>query len=209
MIERRYTAQHGVQLKTRADGKPMIAGYAAVFFNASDPGTSFRLWSDAEERILPGAFDRAIKEDDVRGLFNHDASQLLGRTTAKTLRLSVDEKGLMYEIDAPDTQAGRDVIELLSRGDVTASSFGFVPLDTTYREEVRDGKTIYIIERNAVQLWDVSPVTFPAYASTSAGVRSEAGSEAARKELDAWKAGRKRAARDPILARARAVEIAG
>lgn len=201
-IERRYTQTGGVRVESRADGKSVISGYAAVFYDENDAGTEFRLWDDIVERIKPGAFDRAIREDDVRGLFNHDPNQVLGRNRAGTLRLSVDDKGLRYEIDAPDTATARELIELIRRGDITGSSFGFVPDVTTFREE---GK-ITIVERESVQLWDVSPVTFPAYASTSAGLRAidPAG---IRSEVSAWRNSVDRSPRDPILARARAVEL--
>lgn len=163
-----------VGVEKRADGAPVIVGYASVFYSPGDPGTAYRMWDDIEERIMPGAFDRALKEgDDVRGLFNHDASQVLGRTKSGTVRLSVDAKGLRYEIEPPDTQAGRDVVKLIERGDVSASSFGFIPEVTTYREEKREGESssLYVIERNAVRLFDVSPVTFPAYEGTEAATR--------------------------------------
>jgi HK97 family phage prohead protease len=168
-VERRYTrpAQR-VAVETREGGKRAIVGYAAVFYDASDPGTEYRLWDDVVERIMPGAFDRAAREDDVRGLFNHNDSLMLGRTTAGTMRLSVDRRGLRYEIDPPDTTSARDLLQLLDRGDVTGSSFAFLPNDTSYREV--DG--VYVIERNTVTLYDVGPVSFPAYTATEAAARS-------------------------------------
>jgi HK97 family phage prohead protease len=205
-LERRYTrpAQR-VAVETREGGKRTITGYAAVFYDASDPGTAYRLWDDVEERILPGAFDRAVREDDVRGLFNHEDSQLLGRTLSGTMRLSVDKRGLRYEIDAPDTQCARDLLQLLDRGDVTGSSFAFMPDDTSYRET--DG--VYIIERRAVRLFDVGPVAFPAYTATEAAARSVTADHAEhlRREAQARRVpnGDPVPSRVIVLARARAV----
>jgi HK97 family phage prohead protease len=143
------------------------------------------------ERIRPGAFDRAIREDDVRGLFNHDPNHVLGRSGPGTLRLSVDSKGLRYEIDPPDTQTGRDVVAMLARGDVSGSSFSFAPTRTTWEEE-RDakGNVTYVRYLEEIAMFDVGPVTFPAYTSASSGVRDSAGedSEGVRAELEAWKA---------------------
>jgi HK97 family phage prohead protease len=210
-IERRYTAARSrVGIQKRADGAPVIAGYAAVFYRADDPGTEYRLWDDVYERIKPGAFDAAIGRDDVRGLFNHDPSEILGRSTAGTLRLSVDDTGLRYEIDPPDW-AGK-YVESIGRGDITGSSFGFVPETTAYRDEKRDGRDVIVIEREAVSLFDVSPVTFPAYESTSAGLRSAGPVDSARAEVEAWRRrtaeGRARIARDAVEAVARCVELA-
>lgn len=146
----------------------MIVGYAAVFYNPSEPGTAFRLWDDVEERILPGAFDKAIREDDVRALFNHCPDFVLGRSKSGTLRLSVDARGLRYEIDPPDTQAGRDVLAMLKRGDLSGSSFAFSERSRTIRET----PGMYVIELNDVQLFDVGPVTYPAYTATEAAARS-------------------------------------
>lgn len=204
-LERRYTRSGlPIDVQARADGKSAIVGYAAVFYDAADPGTEYRMYDDLVERIMPGAFDRAIREDDVRGLFNHDDNLLLGRCKAGTMRLSVDKKGLRYEIDPPDTQYARDLLESLRRGDVSGSSFMFRPKSTTYRTV--DG--VYIIQRDAVDLYDVGPVAFPAYAATESGVRSAADAESVRREVEDWK--KSRSVTPPnaaIIARARVVEI--
>jgi HK97 family phage prohead protease len=210
MIERRYTAgPHRAGIETRADGKPKIVGYASVFYDPADPGTEYRLWSDVVERISPTAFDRAVREDDVRGLFNHDANQILGRNGAGTLRLSVDKVGLRYEIDPPDTAQAAAVVEAIRRGDVTGSSFGFMPETTAFREEVRDGKTVTIVERESVRLFDVSPVTFPAYAAATTGLRA-ADLGDTRAEVESWRRGLVRGgpSRDVVAAVARCVELA-
>jgi HK97 family phage prohead protease len=208
-VERRYTRKASkVELKARSDGAPpTICGYAAVFYDANDEGTEYQLYDDLVERIMPGAFTRALREDDVRGMFNHDDNLILGRTGAGTMRLSIDSKGLRYEIDPPDTQVARDLITLLQRGDVTGSSFSFNPRSTTTR---KDGDGLYVLERNDLQLFDVGPVAFPAYKSTEAGARNDGErSESARREVDEWERSQKPSpvSRDPIQARAAAVAV--
>lgn len=166
-------------------GMPTIVGYAAVFYDPNDAGTRYRIWRDLEERIMPGAFDRALRECDPLALFNHGRSAVLGRKSSGTLRLSVDARGLRYEIDPPDTSTGREVVELVRRGDVRGSSFSFVPKVTTERklDAPVDGVR-YIVEVMDCDLFDVGPVTEPAYASTEAGLRLSGGDgEAARNAL--------------------------
>lgn len=183
-IQRRYLPRSAKppELQERADGAlPTIVGYAAVFYREGDPSTEFEMWPADQygprvvERIMPTAFNRAIKEDDVRGLFNHDSAVVLGRSTAGTLRLFVDAIGLRYEIDPPDTAAARDLLTSLRRRDISGSSFAFLPRDTSRREVAADPATNkpaeYVVERNDVQLFDVGPVTFPAYSGASSGVR--------------------------------------
>jgi len=172
-----------VRLEKRANAKegelPDIVGLAAVYYNANDPaGTQYRLWDNYFERVLPGAFDRAVKEDDVRALQNHDPRMLLGRSAAGTLQLEVTSEGLAYRISPPDTQVGRDTVMLLQRGDMDGSSFAFLPSTggvkwTEERVSVAGNEiTIYVRNINAVDLYDVGPVTYPAYAGTTAGTRS-------------------------------------
>jgi len=120
------------------------------------------------ERIERGAFKDALERDDVRALFNHDDGQLLGRSSAGTLRMHEDENGLAVEIDLPNTQLGDDVLELVKRGDITGMSFGFVPGEEDW--ETRSGEQVRI-HRSIGTLIDVSPVTFPAYPGTDVSVR--------------------------------------
>lgn len=182
MIERRTTTAT-VGVETRANGSKAIVGYGSVFYNAADPGTEFELWKGAVERVAPTAFDEALRrKDDARGLFNHDSNMLLGRVGAGTMRLSVDSKGLRYEIDSPDTQVGRDVVASIERGDLAGSSFAFVVDKVSW--EARDGLEIRTIE--SVTLYDVGPVTYPSYAATTTGLRSAAAEEV-RREREAWR----------------------
>lgn len=151
-----------------------IIGYGAVFNSKSEVMWGFR------EIIMPGAFDKVL-EDDVRALFNHDPNFVLGRSTAGTLSLSVDEQGLKYDITAPDTPTIRDlVIAPLKRGDITQSSFAFQIArngDDWYEND--EGVIIREIHKIS-RLYDVSPVTYPAYQAASSTARS----------LNAWKEAR-------------------
>ena len=158
-IERRALA--GVEV--RADGEPAITGYAAVFNSLSEELWGFR------EIIMPGAFDRALKEKhDVRALVNHDPNQIIGRTKSGTLKLDVDDKGLKVDITPPDTQVGRDVLASLKRGDIDGMSFAFRTISDQWRTE--DGEEIR--ELLDLELVDVSVVAYPAYSDTSVSARA-------------------------------------
>lgn len=173
---------------TRADdGPPVIEGYGAVFYRQGDPGTEYRLWGDVYERIAPGAFDKALGEGNVRSLFNHDPNWVLGsnRSEPPTLVLSVDSVGLRYRVTPPQTQAVRDqVLGPIERGDVTGSSFMFMPTKVAWIEEERDGRQIDVRELQEVELWEVGPVTFPAYEATTTGLRAVGGIDEIKADLD-------------------------
>lgn len=183
MERRDFTAIVGKPEFREADGKRTIAGTAAVFWNGS-PESQYELWPGGPvERIMPGTFARAIQEDDVRALVNHDPNLLLGRKSAGTLRLMETSTGLQYEIDVPDTQVGRDTATSLIRKDMSGSSFSFEITDETW--EKAGGLRIRNVK--GVRLYDVGPVTFPAYTSTTAGVRCDDPKEAL-DSLEAWEA---------------------
>lgn len=177
-IERRIRTE-GVEVRDAEGSPPTITGYAAVTYRADDPGTQYVFQHSRgkiAERFMPGAFDRVVSEkQDVRALFNHDPNIVLGRTSAGTLKLSVDEVGLRYEITPPDTQAARDAMESIRRGDVTGSSFGFtIPQAGQRFKEGNPGEPT-VREITSVDVLDVSPVTFPAYEATSTEARSVSG----------------------------------
>lgn len=176
-----------VGLELRADGKQQIIGYGAVFYRANDPGTEYEMWQGVVERVDRDAFTNAMKRgDDVRGLVNHDPNLVIGRTTAGTMTLTVDERGLKYTIDPPDTQAGRDVVESIKRGDITGSSFSFVANAVEWKDASANEPEVRVIKD--VTLYDVGPVTFPAYESSSTGLRGRAigGIDDAKHEYEAW-----------------------
>lgn len=143
--------------------KPKLSGYAAVFGRANDLGPFV-------EEIAPGAFTASLATSpDVIANLNHDESALLGRTTSGTLTLSEDETGLRFEIAPPDTSTGRDVLELVRRGDISECSFAFIATNETW-ETLPDGREKRTIL--AADLFDVSLVTIPAHSGTSVSLRS-------------------------------------
>ena len=139
--------------------------------------------------IAPTAFDAVLSSGaDVRGLYNHDPGQVLGRTAAGTMRLKTDARGLRYEIDLPDTQAARDLSALIQRGDISGSSFSFSVSDAgqTWRRDEKRGVAVRTIT-NVSALVDVGPVTFPAYAGTTAATRCDGDSGEALEQLRRWR----------------------
>ncbi len=144
-------------------GGAVIRGYASVFNSDSENLGGF------VERIDPHAFDDVLT-DDVRCLFNHNPDHLLARTKSGTLTLSVDQKGLMYECELPNTRLGQDLLELIERGDIAESSFAFA-VDVQEWDEQEDAPAIRTIKK-VKRLYDVSPVTYPAYPDATVAKRS-------------------------------------
>jgi HK97 family phage prohead protease len=138
-----------------------IGGYGAVFNSETVIGNEFR------EQIAPGAFAKALK-GDIRSFFNHDSAMILGRTKSGTLRVWEDDRGLRYEVDLPDTQAGRDLAVSMERGDVDGSSFSFRVTKQSW-DESRDMPLRTIEE---MELFEVGPVTMPAYDDATVALRS-------------------------------------
>ena len=164
-IERRAFVVEGLTYEEREGKTPVIRGHAAVFNQLSDDLGGFR------EQIVPGAFVEAIERDDVRALINHDSTLILGRNRAGTLRMSEDATGLLVEIDPPDTQYARDLLVSMKRGDISQMSFGFgvKPGGQDWAKD-DEGRTIRTLKK--LRLFDVSPVTYPAYPQTDVAVRS-------------------------------------
>lgn len=162
MLELRF---HKGDCEVRADsaGKPIIAGYAAVFNTWSQDLGGFI------ERVEPGAFDKTLREADVRALANHDPNWLLGRVSAHTLRLGADSGGVHYEIavntEDPD---GRRALAKVERHDWDGSSFGFRTIEDDWDFTTAPAQRVL----REVSLRDVGPCTFPAYLDTEATVRA-------------------------------------
>jgi len=172
-MERRIFANEFRVVDDKKKKNKKIIGYASVFYNEEKRSESENL-GGFYERINPRAFDKVIEEkQDVRALFNHNADLgVLGRTTSGTLKLEVDEKGLKYEIDTPDTQLARDLVASMERGDISQSSFGFtISENGDSWDEDSDGRTIRTINQ-VEQLFDISPVVYPAYTDASVALRS-------------------------------------
>lgn len=155
-LERRSAA-----LEIRAKGR-RLEGYAATF------GAEARI-GRMVETIRPGAFTASLAgKRDVLALVDHDFSRVLARTRSGTLRLAEDSKGLAFDLDLPDTTAGRDLLALAERGDLGGMSFAF---KVGPNGEARSGDRR---ELRAVDLWEVSVVqAFPAYDGTSVSARAQ------------------------------------
>lgn len=143
----------------RAKGRRLEV-YAATFDNAASIGGRF------VETIARGAFAASLRgRQDILALVDHDTGRVLARTRSGTLRLSEDTRGLAFDLDVPDTSAGRDVLALAERGDLGGMSFGFTAVD-----EHRDGDRR---ELRAVDLHEISVVlAWPAYDGTLVQARA-------------------------------------
>lgn len=166
VLERRMTLG---EVEVRSVGsRAYIEGYAAVFNRRSGNLGGF------VEVVERTAFNKTVKEADVRALQNHDPNRVLGRTRAGTLELSVDDSGLYYRALAPNTSYAKDLLELLERGDVNQSSFSFYKVQDDWDLTEEEYPQRHLRE---VGLVDVSPVTYPAYEDATSGVGRSAALE--------------------------------
>lgn len=148
------------EVRAASDDTLTVSGYAAVFDDITDIGYF-------KERIARGAFE-GVMQDDVRLLINHTGVPL-ARTTNGTLDLEVDDTGLRYTARLADTTEGRDLYKLIKRGDISQSSFAF-----TIADEDWDRKANLRTITRMGALLDVSPVTYPAYPTTTVAARAKA-----------------------------------
>jgi HK97 family phage prohead protease len=145
-----------------------LTGYAAVFNQRSR-----LIWERGEiftEVILPGAFDQVLQDPglDVPLVLDHDHFYSLGRTVSGSLTLEADEIGLKFRLLVPDTNLGRDTVEMVRRGDYTDCSFMFtVEADgETWKRDPETGELIHEV-KNVSGLYDVTICTLRgAYAET-------------------------------------------
>lgn len=169
----------GTKFETREDGENLsIEGYFAVFNSIYEivPGMS--------ESIAPGAFSKTLS-GDIRALINHDTTLVLGRTKANTLQLREDNHGLWGRIDInPNDSDAMNLYERVKRGDVDQCSFGFDILseETDFRD---DGSVHWTIKE--VELYEVSPCTFPAYEETNINARAKEREDLLKRKNEAWK----------------------
>ena len=141
-----------------------LTGYAALFNSETDIGGAFT------EVIRAGSFARAISEKhDVRALIDHKPELILGRTSANTLQLTEDAKGLKVDIQLPNTTIAQDLKENIKLGNISQMSFGFYVRSENWTER-QDGS--YLREILDLDLFDVSVVTFPAYENTEISLRN-------------------------------------
>lgn len=150
-------------IEFRDEEGPIIEGYAAVFYQSGKTSTQYAFGPSQLERVKPGAFSRSLlSAREVKCCFNHDPTMVLGSKRAKTLRVWEDERGLRYSVNVPDTQAGRDLLVSIKRGDISGSSFGFEARKPKWEYE----GSSHVRYLEDVDLYDVGPVTYPAYAAT-------------------------------------------
>ena len=161
VIERRFISTE-IRADMGASGGKLIVGHGAVFNQEAE------IWDGIFEVVRAGAFLATIQTADVRALFNHDPNYVLGRNRAGTLRLSEDEIGLRYEIDVPDTSYANDLYVSMQRGDISQSSYAFLPTSEkwTAREDGSELRELF-----GVELFDVSPVTYPAFIGADSQAR--------------------------------------
>jgi uncharacterized protein len=154
------TREFEIDLELREVGDEMsLVGYAALFNSRSENLGGFT------ETISPGAFSRSLKSrNDVKLLWNHDTSAVLGSSRSGTLKLYEDERGLRVEASLPNTTHGRDARELIKRGDVTGFSFGFSIPGRGGDEWNAEGTERTL---KSVRLHEVSLTPFPAYQGTN------------------------------------------
>lgn len=161
----------------------IIEGYFAVF------GGLYEIEDGMTESVAPTAFEGAPNED-IRCLIDHETRLVLGRTTAGTLTLRTDEKGLWGRVVINERdQDAVNLYERVKRGDVNQCSFGFEILDeeTSWRE---GGSVHFTIKR--VKLYEVSVVTFPAYRDTGVAARAAQRDKIKKRMFDAWRENVKR-----------------
>lgn len=177
--EKRQMRTASTEFATRDDnGALAIEGYFAVF------NSNYEIAPGLSESIAPGAFDNTLS-GDIRALINHDTTLVLGRTKANTLQLRVDNHGLWGHIDInPNDTDAMNLYNRVQRGDVDQCSFGFdiISEETDFRE---DGSIHWTIKE--VELYEVSPCTFPAYEETNIAARTKERDELIRRKNEAWK----------------------
>ena len=168
------------KFETREENDEMIIeGYFAVF------NSNYEIWPGMSESIAPGAFKNALA-GDIRALINHDTTLVLGRTAAKTLEVSEDERGLWGRIRInPKDSDAVNLYERVKRGDVSQCSIGF---DIKSEEtEFRDNGDIHWTIKEINPLYEVSCCTFPAYESTNIDARTRQRDDILKRKNEAWR----------------------
>lgn len=167
--ERRFVSVSDLEIRAD-DDKTTFEGHAAVFDSPTDIGGWFR------ETVARGAFKKTIQEADVRMLLNHNPDFVLARNKAGTLTLSEDSVGLLSVAELDRRQSySNDLAISMERGDITQMSFGFQVIEDAWE---KDGEEVPSYTFGAtrtlqqVRLFDVSPVTYPAYTDTDASLRT-------------------------------------
>ena len=154
-----------VEYRTQGS-EPVVEGYAAVFNKYTKPFGTFK------EAVMEGAFTRTLNSGkDIVVLLSHQPHAFLGRTATGTAKVAEDSNGLHYQVRLPNTQAGRDVAELIERGDIRGSSFGFgKPTGNQAKWSMVNGERVR--QLHELSLVDVGPTPYPAYEDSTAQVRT-------------------------------------
>lgn len=161
------TSELRIENRSNSTQSRTIVGYAAKFDCWSEP-----IMGWFKEKIAYGAFEECDMSDVIM-CFNHNDNAILARTSSSTLRLSIDDIGLRFEFDAPETSLGNDMLELVRRGDITKCSFRFLVKQDEW-EYANEKNSLEMDERTILKftrIIDVSLVVFPAYKDTEASVR--------------------------------------
>lgn len=179
-MERRYMHMHDIKTtRNDTDGDLYVEGYFAVF------NENYNVWNGATESIAPGAFDSSVS-GDVRALYNHNDDLILGRTSAGTLELKQDSRGLWGRIKMNrDDSDAMNAYARIQRGDITGCSFGFdiESEETEYRD---DGSVHWTITR-VNPLYEVSPCVFPAYEQTNVSARGKQIETMMKRKKELWR----------------------
>lgn len=181
-IERRFTSEpFQVRVAEGDEGKTTIAGRAVVYNVWTQIGPDSWGW---KERFAPGSLTDSLSDEGIYATFNHDADNLLGRVSNDTLRMRDSEKALMAEIDPNlDTDIGLQVLAFVKRQDVRGMSFAF-SVDTYEMDRAKKKGDMDRVTITKARLYELGPVTNPAYTQTSAQLRSKIDEH--RDQLLAW-----------------------
>jgi uncharacterized protein len=164
-IEIREQTEEGVPSKRTISG--------SIKFNSLSGEMRDYYGDSFVEEIATGAFDESLKTRGVVGLWSHRTDMVLGNTKSGTLRIVTTASELRFEIDLPDTSIGNDVWETIKRGDVDGVSFGMrVTKDKWSSEKRESGGRLYKRSILNAELYEISPVAFPAYPANEVSVRS-------------------------------------
>lgn len=170
-----YTQNIELRAENTESNELSIEGYFAVYDSPT------QLFDGYYESISPGAFKRSLEGNDIRCLFDHQSSTVLGRTGNQTLTLRSDDKGLYGKvtINRDDTEA-MNIYQRVKRGDISGCSFGFLPVEE--RSEPYENGVLYRV--NEADTVEVSIVTFPAYPDTEIQARSKKFEQDNKKQLE-------------------------
>lgn len=155
-----------------------LVGYVVQWNKESET-----LWGEFVERFAPNAFTDSLKTGkDVRALFEHDHTKLLGRTSSGTLKLAEDTIGLRFELIPPDTQLGKDLLVSVERGDISGMSFGFRTIKNEWDFSVEPNlRTV-----QQAELVEITVTSIPAYPDSSLEIMQRSQAVAKGKNITPW-----------------------